>query len=251
MKVVTLLLTLAFIFLGPAITVLAYVSSSDNYRLDADSLNSASASTTSSTYRMDGTVGETTTGPNSSSNYHVDAGYQYMVPGPLSLSVGADVTLTPTISAVSGGQANGRTSWRIASHHGFSFYVSGSGKVLRSTAGAFTNYSGITLTWQPASGVPTFGFNPFGTYSHENYWSDSNSIVPSGSCGFNFGQGSPTDGVCWDGFSEGGKLIGQASSGPTDDTLYLNLRADYRDPVSGRLPAGNYQANITATLIGS
>jgi hypothetical protein len=251
-RLVLLLLTLV-----SAGTVWAAVSSSANYYLDSDSLNSTGASSTSATYGITDSAGETATGNSASAMYQLQAGYQAMVPSPLSLSTPSDVTLSPTISAGSGGRANGQARWHIISNGGFSFYINSSpGKPgLRGAAGSFTNYSGITLNWTPSPSVPTFGFNPFGTYAYTNYYSAvplSFNDVPTGNCGFSIGISRESqDGYCWDGFTEGNKLIGQASSGPINDDLTINFRADYQTPVPGALSAGTYQANLVVTLIGT
>lgn len=252
MRLFVLVLVISLFSAG---TAWAYVANSDNYFLDSDSLNSAGGKSSSATRHMADSVGETATGSGSSASFQLQAGYQAMVPSPLSLSSPSDITLSPTISAGSGGQANGRARWRIVSNGGFSFYlgIAGGGKAaLRSSTKTFSNYSGISLNWTPAPSVPTFGFNPFGTYTHDNYYSDILHIVPTGNCGASILPDRGTqDGYCWDGLGESAKLIGQAASGPTNDDLYINFRADYQVPVTGGLDAGIYQANLVVTLLGA
>ena len=71
-----------FALLTPTAALLAYVSASSNYRLEADSVNFGGGLETSALYRQESTFGEVGTGKSNSSLYYLHAGFQQYTAAP-------------------------------------------------------------------------------------------------------------------------------------------------------------------------
>ena len=61
------------------ITLVCAAMSSDNYKINADSINVGGSQSNSASYKMEDTVGEMGTGESASGSYIMEAGYQAMV----------------------------------------------------------------------------------------------------------------------------------------------------------------------------
>ncbi len=163
--------TFAFlIFSLAALPVLAYVMSSDNYRIQQDSVNiGGTEDSTSNSYKLKDTAGEIATGKSSSDSYNLYAGYRQMDEVYISITSPSDVTLTPSIGGVTGGTGNGSASWTIITDNpaGYSLTIKASSSpALVSGAYSFADYTPAganpDFTWSVASTDSEFGFTPEG-----------------------------------------------------------------------------------------
>ena len=92
-------------------TVLAFVATSTNYRLQNDSLNVGGLLSTSTNYRIEDTVGEIGTGTSTSAIYKMQAGYQQMQEVSLSISAASDIAMTAL--SLTQNTSVGNTAWTI------------------------------------------------------------------------------------------------------------------------------------------
>jgi hypothetical protein len=73
------ILIILIIFSIIPITLIFAAMSSDNYKIDADSINIGGSQSNSANYKMEDTVGEVGTSGSTSTNYKLNAGYQAML----------------------------------------------------------------------------------------------------------------------------------------------------------------------------
>ncbi len=241
MKTITSLLILFF-----ALPAAAYVSSSTNYRIQADSLNLAGTSSNSASYRLEETVGETGTGLATSTNYTLSAGYQAMLASSISISVPADASL-PAIDTKAGGQGSGSLVWTVTTDNaaGYTLAVKAStNPALQAGSNSFLDYtpSGAVpdYRWSVAGSAAKFGFSPEGTDIDSRYRDNGSA------CGVGASNSSST---CWEGFSTTNRQVASASSAnqPSGTAPPIKFLAEIG--ASATQAAGNYAATITATAL--
>jgi len=97
-----------------AIPVYGYVMESSGYRIQSDSLNVGGLRSESASYIQESTVGEIATGVSDSTSYSLKAGYQQMSEVFISMTAAADVTMSPDIGGITGGQSDGQTNVTVA-----------------------------------------------------------------------------------------------------------------------------------------
>src|SRR3989344_2711503 len=90
--------------------IFAAVMTSSNYSIQSDTVNFGGGFSTSTNYEQESTFGEIATGESESASYEIKAGYQQMQEIYLAIGAVADVALTPSIHAATGGTANGSTT---------------------------------------------------------------------------------------------------------------------------------------------
>jgi hypothetical protein len=225
----------------------AVVSSSTNYRLEADSINTAGGLSTSTGYRMEDTTGESGTGVGTSVNYRVNAGYQQMLVSSLSLSVPGSITLSPNIPDTGGGSATGQGIWTVTTDNpaGYTMVIRATGNPALSAG--VNNFANYTL----AGAVPDFAFSVAASASEFGFTPEGTDIVSryrdnGAACGVS--SGDTTD-RCWDALLTSDRLVAQRNTanqvGGTATTI--KFRAE-----SGALnaqPAGSYTATATVTVL--
>lgn len=239
-------LLIALSVAGP---IFAYVASSTNYRLEADSINFAGGLSTSTNYSLEDTAGEIATGNLSGTNYDLSAGYQSMLADTfISVTEPANVTLSGTITTTAGGSATGDVDWTVTTNSsgGYTLSVAAStDPALQSGADDFNDYTpaGVApdYAWTVSSAQSAFGFSPEGDDVVTRFKNNGSTCNQAG--------GSVTSGFCWDGFSTGGTAIASASAGnnPAGEATTINLRAEAGSSASQ--PTGSYSATITITAL--
>ncbi len=248
MKNLLCYLILFVALLGFAHLGYAYVASSANYRIEADSVNNAGILSTSTSYDIQDTLGESGTGTSTGASYKIYAGYQQMTASYISISSPSDVSMSPAISS-GGGVGDGSTSWTVTTDDplGYTLALSAStDPALTSSDDGFSNYITASVgtpdfIWSVAADHSEFGFTPEGSDITSTYKDD----------GSNCATGSlDTGSRCWDSITTTQKIIASASSAnnPTGTGTTVRLRAEVGTSHGGQ-KAGNYTATITGTAI--
>jgi len=236
--------------------VFAYVMSSQNFRIQSDSINIGGIRQTSTSYRMEDTIGEIATGISTSASYKLKAGYQQMQEVYLSISVPTDVTMTPAIGGVIGGIGNGTTSWTVTTDNpaGYNLLIKAStSPALKCNSGgcnpgtdSFANYtpagSDPDYNWQIAAADSESGFTPEGSHIVQKY-KDNGSAC-------NTGTQDTTD-KCWYNFLTSNETIANSYSPnhPSGTATAVKFRAESGS--SHLQVEGTYTATITATAVAN
>jgi hypothetical protein len=149
--------------------VSAQTRTSPNYQLQSDSINVGGGLSDSASYSLESTVGEVATGPSDSATYSLRAGYQQMQAVFLSLAGGADITLLPALPGITGGEANGSSTFTVVtdSPAGYSLTIEAANNpaMQRGDGANIANYT-PTSTADFVFSIPSadaeFGFTPQG-----------------------------------------------------------------------------------------
>lgn len=172
---------LLLIFFSPT---QAAVMTSENYRIQFDSLNAGGMRQTSENYIMEDTIGEIATGESSSETYKLKAGYQQMDQTYLSISDGANIVMSNM--DITNSTSTGSTSWTVTTDDaaGYKLEVASSQKnPLRSanTSEQFADYAEAAGTtpevWNTTDGAYEFGFSAYGDDTPTATWGNG------GTCG--------------------------------------------------------------------
>ncbi len=135
--------------------------SSDNYKINADSMNAGGETSSSASYKMNDTIGEIATGVGASATYKVKAGFQYMVNTYLTLTV--DNNTKDLGSLLPGSPITGETTVDVTTDawNGYVLDVSKDHKMLHSdTVTTIDDHNGtiaVPLLWS-APNNQGFGF---------------------------------------------------------------------------------------------
>ncbi len=222
----------------------AYVASSNNYRIQTDSVNVGGGLSTSTNYAMESTAGEIASGESSSTNYKIKAGYQQMLVSSISISAPSDVSLG-SIDGTTGGSALGSTAWTVITDNAAGYILavrSSTNPALTSGGNSVSNYTpaGATpdYTWSVAASASEFGFSPEGTHVVQRYLDNGSSC--------NAGASNNTN-TCWDPFSTSNTTVASSASAnsPSGTATTLKLQAELGadlEPTDGA-----YSATIIAT----
>ncbi len=225
----------------------AYVASSTNYRIERDSINFAGGLSTSSSYSLEDTLGEVATGVASSTNYQIKAGYQQMGDVFISISSPTDITLSPSISGISGGQAAGSATWTVITDNtaGYNLFIhSSTDPAMKSSNDSFANYNTVgpnpDYTWAVSLSASAFGFTVDGVNLVTRYLNNGSSC--------NAGS-LDSSGICWDGVPTSDRLINHSASAnhPSGATTTVEFKAEVG--LNKLQSAGAYQAVITLTAV--
>lgn len=239
------LLIAAFLGLCP---LRAYMMSSQNYRIQSDSLNVGGIPENSQTYKTDDTIGEIFDSESKSANYIIKAGYQRMQETTISISVSDPVHLTGDIPAISGGTATAQelVTVKTDSPAGYKLELSAStSPALKAASDSFNDYQPVTpptpdYNWMIGASSSRFGFTVSGLDAVQAYKSAATSCNQAG---------GSADGIhCWNGFS-GTSNLSVAGSGfpnnPSGTQTTINYFAQVKS--NGFQTPGRYDAYITAT----
>lgn len=239
-----------FSVLAIALPVGAYVASSDNYRIQSDSINFGGQLSTSTNYQLEDTLGEIGTGT-SSDAFNLHAGYQAMNEDVyLSVSSPSDVSLSPAIDTTIGGTADGQALWTVTTNNPAGYSMTASANTSPALHSATDSFSDLSVavsgtpdfSWVSPTNQANFGYTVEGTDA-SSFFLDNGSV-----CGVGVLQ---TVNKCWLGFSTSAKTISvkNSSNHPVGSDTTIKFRAQTD---SGRnLTAGTYQAiiNVIVTVL--
>ncbi len=221
---------------------------SQNYKIQSDSVNAGGVSEGSANYKMEETLGETGTGESSSESYKLMAGYQGMQSVYLSVSSPPDVVMSPSIGGITGGTGNGSAVWTVTTDNSAGYIMSikaASSPAIQSGANSFADYT-------PA-GSPDFNWSVAGSDSEFGFTAESPNLVQkfkdngAGSC--NSGANDTPD-KCWYNFSLSNEtIVNSLSAYPSGDATTVKFRA--QSGASHFQAAGIYAATITVTVLAN
>lgn len=254
MTKINIFIVFMFVAMVPftAVPVLAYVASSTNYLIEADSINiGGTEDGTSTNYKLRDTIGEVGTGISSSANYQISAGYRSMLEAFISISSPGNITLTPSISGISGGTGTGSADFTVITDAaaGYTLMVQASTNPALQVGGdSFADYTPAganpDYTWSVAATASEFGFSPEGTDVTSEYLDDGVSACGTGGV-------LNTTNKCWRGFATTNETVAQsaAANAPAGTDTTLLLQAEVGN--NKIQPAGSYVATITVTAISN
>lgn len=230
-------------------SVLAEEMTSDNYIIQADSINPGGVLATTSNYQIRDTIGEQATGVSDSDNYSTKAGYQQMHEVSIAISAPSDITMSPNITTA-GGTSNGSGSATATtdSASGYVLYVKASASPAMVSAGdSFADYTPAAAgtpdyTWAISASDSEFGFSPEGSHIVQKF-QDNGSICNAGS--------NDTESICWYNLSTTDEAISQSYSAnnPSGTATTVRFRAELG--ASHSQTAESYQAGITLTALAN
>lgn len=240
----SLLSTFLVLFVTNA--TLAQVMTSSNYQIQSDSINFSGGDSTSTNYQLESTMGEIATGESGSASYTLRAGFQQMQEVYLALSVSGNVSLSPTIPGVSGGNAYGSTTVTVTtdSLSGYNLTIQAENSpAMQSSTNTIADYvpagSDPDFNFTVGSADAYFGFSPEGPDIVDRYKDDG--VV----C--NTPRGSDTNDRCWDGLSTTPVTI--SSSPDSNHPNGTNTVIEFQVGIGGAVvqPVGVYIATTTVT----
>ena len=227
----------------------AYVSSSSNFRLEYDSLNSEGGLSSSTSYGLSDTMGEQAPGVSASDNFKIKAGFQYLGESNISITSPTDFSLTPPIGGVLGGTANGTVTWNVATDNpgGYTMNIkSQTSPALKSGSESLADYTPSNpntpdFDWSINQSDSEFGYSPEG----------SDVVLKFKDDGFNTcGTGSQNSiNKCWYNFKTLDETISQSTSAnyPSGTATDLKLRAQVGN--SHFQPEGEYTTQLIVTAM--
>ena len=243
-------ITILFLILGLAYsinTAFAQTMTSGTYKIQSDSLNFGGNRSTSTTYSIEDTAGEIATGESQSSLFKMKAGYQQMQETILSVTAAADVTMSPAIGGITGGTANGSTSFTVTTDNPAGYTVTikaSSSPALSSALDSFADYSAPAsnpdYSFSVSSSASAFAFSPEGT--------DIAASFKDNGATCNTGSGNTAD-ACWAGLSTSPQtIVNRTSANHTSGTL-TTLKFRAQSGSAHVQVAGTYVATTTITLL--
>lgn len=226
----------------------AQVMQSTNYQIQSDSLNIGGGETASSSnYNLRDTIGEVGTGLSASESYSLSAGYRQMQEIYIALSGVGDVTMSPSIPGVTGGTANGSTTFTVItdSPSGYALTIEAeNAPAMQKGADTIPDYAPGALPdldFTVNSGEAYFGFTPEGADITPRYRDDGADCGTGGSLDTAF--------TCWDGVSTTAQAISSNTNPnhPDGATTTINFRVGVGDGVNQE--PGFYVATTTVTAL--
>lgn len=241
-------LVFAPIAIGMLQVSIAQVMQSTNYQIDSDSVNVTGGFAESSSYQMESTVGEVGTGDSDSTSFSVRAGFQQMQAVQVSLSPIGNVILSPSIPGVSGGTANGSTTFTVITDSPAGYEVVMSAEA---SPALQEQASANTIADYIPTGTADYTFSVDASDAHFGYSVES---VAAASRFFNDGGSCDTGATntalqCWDGLSTTTAVVATDSSAnqPAGTDVTVHFRVGIGGSVSQ--PPGTYIATTTVTAI--
>jgi hypothetical protein len=241
------LFALAVLILSCAGFLYADEMSSQNYSITSDSVNAGGIFSTSTNYNLEDTAGDIATGISSSTNFLLYAGYQKQQMSDISLTPGSDVIMSPSIAGITGGTANGSSTFTVISDNDPGYMVTikaSSSPALTTGVESFADYtpSGAMpdFTFSVAAGTSEFGFSPEGSDI------DSRFLDNGAACGTGTSDATLS---CWDALSTSDQTIVRrmSATASTGSQTILNFRAAVG---SGKIqPEGVYVSTTTITIL--
>ncbi len=242
------------ILIGLSMTTSAFVTSSSNYRLQSDSLNTGGTFSTSTNYQIEDTAGEIGTGISTSTVYKTYTGYQQMQETYLSISAGSDIVMTSL--TLTQNSSVGSTTWTVITDNsaGYSATVyatvsdnctdrDGGGAVDAlcdiATAESFADVSTSKHSWD-VSNEYAFGWSAYGD-DVTGHGADTDCMATT--------YNVPSGGLLWQGFhSTTAYQIASSTSRtvPAGTTVTMCVASE-QDTVFA--PSGTYYATTTITAL--
>jgi len=235
--------------------LLAYVRSSNNYKIQMDSVNTEGGDgMTSVNYIYRDTMGEVSSGLASSALYDLKAGYRQMNETYLTVSSPSDILMSPSIPGITGGLASGDATWTIITDNpaGFNMKVKASGEtgMLQTNDWYFYEYTPASagsadFNWSaPAAGSAEYGYSVTAETSVDI-------DTPFKNDGANCGTGgNNTDKQCWYKFATSDLQVIYRSSRTDDggENEKINFQAQSN---SQFLKEGYYDSYIIITVVAN
>ena len=245
-KILPLIIILSLLAISCSVN--AYVRSSQNYRIQSDSINVGGARQSSTSYRMEETIGEIASDESASASYRLKAGYQQMQEVYISISAPANVDLTPDLQAITGGTSNGTATINVKTDNlaGYNLELNASTlPALKSGSAEFPDYTEANpptpdYNWSIGAINSEFGFTPWGQDTVQKYRYIGTDCNQSG--------GTADGNQCWDGLEGSAEIqIAQSSSSnhPSGTDTYVKYQGEIKS--NGFQTPGNYTATVTAT----
>lgn len=225
----------------------AQVMQSTNYQIQSDSVNMGGGLSTSTNYRSESTVGEVASGVSSSTNYQLRAGYQQMQEVYIAISSSGDVNLSPAISGLAGGTANGSTTVTVItdSSAGYSLSIKSAGNpAMQKSPDAIADYAPAGASpdyaFSIAASEAQFGYSPEGVHIVQRF-KDNGATCNVGSL--------DTGTACWDALSTSDFIIASDTNAnhPLGSTTTVQFRVGIGSSVVQ--PEGIYTATTTLTAL--
>ena len=248
-KLLIIAILLSICALGvPQTSTLAYVMSSTNYRMQADSVNFGGGMGVSGNYKVEDTLGEISSGNSTSSSYNLYAGYQQMDPETyLGINISGINVLAPAIPGMSGGMATASSSIGIVTNNndGYTLNIKAStSPAMRSDTSNFANYtlagSVPDFVWNIDATDSEFGFSPRGVDIVQRY-------LDNGADACDQSSGSQTADACWDVLSTAGSNISYTSSANDPDGSTTTVQFKAQSGASHIQQSGDYSATVIVT----
>lgn len=228
-------------------SAIAQVMQSASYQIESDSINVGGGLASSTTYVIEDTVGEQATGRSDSTSYRLRAGYQQMQEVYLAISAAANVTMSPDLGGVTGGNATGSTMVTVTTDNRAGYQLSinaSSSPAMQDGPNSIADYApGVNpeFLFTTSASESHFGFSPEGVDVTNRFKDNGTDTCNTGS--------SETADRCWDGLSITPAPIALRTSanhpGGTNTTIKFQVG------VGGSVnqPVGTYVATTTLTLI--
>lgn len=228
------------------VVVNAQTMTSNNYKIQSDSINAGGLYSSSDNYNLEATIGEMATGESSSASYTLKAGYQQMQEVYLAMSGVNSVLLSVPIAGVTGGSATGSTSVTVTTDNLSGYKL----QIVAENSPAMRSGSNTIPDYAPA------GINPDYTFSYDSsdavfgYTVDGSDVTDRftsnlGVCG----SGDDEVGKCWDGPSTTPQTVAMAnvSNHPNGTETTVTFQVAVGDSVVQ--PEGIYVATTTFTAL--
>lgn len=227
---------------------LAQVMSSSNYQVQSDSVNFGGGYSSSTSFQLESTGGEVATGGSGSASYLVRAGYQQMQESYIALSADGDVTMSSSISGISGGTAIGSTTLKVTTD-GLAGYML---TIQASTNPAMQSGVDSIADYTPAGPDPDYSFTIGAADAYFGFSAEGADAVQKfldNGVICNQSGGSDTANTCWDGLTTSPVNIatGSGSNHPAGEDTVIRFQVGIGGSVIQ--PAGSYVATTTVTAI--
>lgn len=220
--------------------------SSASYQLQSDSINFGGGLSTSTNYSLESTAGEVATGYADSATYSLRAGYQQMQEVFLSITAASDVTMTPSLGGLTGGESNGNSFVIVTTDSPAGYDLTIEAENSPAMLGEFDDISDYVPDTAPAdfvfstaSNEAHFGFSPEGVDVVSDYLDN----------GSQCGVGSTDTALrCWDGLSSTAFLVASGGANhPNGATTTIHFKVGIGS--AAPVISGTYIATTTLTAI--
>lgn len=247
MHLILHILGIAVLLVSVATQVSAQAMQSSSYRIQNDSVNVGGLYGSSASYRLEDTAGEIATGESSSTNYALKAGYQQMQETYLALTAAADVTMSPSLGGVVGGESDGSTSVTATTDNIAGYQLT----LTASSSPAMQSGTDTISDYVPGGASPDFTFSTDSTESHLAFSPEGSAVSDryrdNGiACGVDTGE---TALACWDGLSTTPRVIAESTTGNHPNGTATSIRFKVGIGSGAGQVEGVYTATTTLTLL--
>jgi hypothetical protein len=246
---VTLSLCVLFFFSEFLPDVSAQVRSSNNYKIQSDSINVGGGLSDSANFSLESTAGEVATGVATSSNFDLNAGYQQMQEVYIALTGATNVIMVSPLPGLTGGESNGSTTVTVTtdSTAGYQLTIESSDNpAMQSANDSIADYVPDTAnpdyTFNFGASEAVFGFSPAGADVVSRFLDNGIDTCNVGS--------DETSLRCWDGLSSTSAEVIASGSGPNHPlgaTTTIHFKVGIGGSVGQAL--GVYKATTTITAL--